>query len=173
MDQRSLDITVRSRCCSPFGPLAWFRIRFPRPAYDAPTIATMSLPVLHPRMTALLASAIHTTNTIVISALVLVITIIIYRLVFHPLAGIPGPKLAAVSNIWHAYHVKNGRMVHLGKTLHRQYGPVVRVGPNEVWFNSKEACQTIYGKVLLPPCLNVTYTILRHKQWLREVRLLS
>jgi hypothetical protein len=36
-------------------------------------------------------------------------------------------------------------MLKLGKTLHKQYGPAVRVGPNEVWFDSPEAFQTIYG----------------------------
>ncbi|SPJ85851.1 related to pisatin demethylase [Fusarium torulosum] len=36
-------------------------------------------------------------------------------------------------------------MALLGKTLHRQYGSAVRVGPNEVWFNSKEAFQAIYS----------------------------
>jgi hypothetical protein len=76
---------------------------------------------------------------------VLVASIIIYRLYFHPLARVPGPRIAAVSSFWHAYHARNGRMALLGKTLHRQYGPVVRVGPGEVWFNSKEAFQAIYS----------------------------
>ncbi len=67
-----------------------------------------------------------------------------YRLFFHPLARIPGPKLAAISNIWQAYHVRNGRSCELGKTLHKKYGPVVRVGPKEVWFNSEEAFKEIY-----------------------------
>ncbi|KAF4508220.1 hypothetical protein G6O67_004629 [Ophiocordyceps sinensis] len=30
-------------------------------------------------------------------------------------------------------------------TLHQKYGDAVRVGPNEVWFNSKEAFDQIYG----------------------------
>lgn len=37
-------------------------------------------------------------------------------------------------------------MVELGRTLHRRYGPVVRVGPHEVWFDSKEAFQAIYSE---------------------------
>ncbi|PTB68156.1 cytochrome P450 [Trichoderma citrinoviride] len=59
-------------------------------------------------------------------------TIVLYRLFLHPLARIPGPKLAAISNIWHAYHARSGRMFELGKRLHREYGEVVRVGPNEL-----------------------------------------
>ncbi|KAG7123705.1 Cytochrome monooxygenase sdnT like protein [Verticillium longisporum] len=70
--------------------------------------------------------------------------IIFYRLALHPLARVPGPKLAAISNVWHALHVRDGRMFVLGKTLHKKYGPVVRVGPNEVWFDSKDAFKSIY-----------------------------
>ncbi|KAK3897532.1 cytochrome P450 [Staphylotrichum tortipilum] len=54
------------------------------------------------------------------------------------------PRLAAISNIWQARHVRDGRARELGKVLHQTYGPVVRVGPNEVWFNSEEAFREIY-----------------------------
>lgn len=71
----------------------------------------------------------------------------VYRLFFHPLSRIPGPRLAAVTNCWLAYHVRNGHMLQLGKTLHTTYGPAVRVGPNEVWFNTKDAFRVIYSKL--------------------------
>jgi hypothetical protein len=74
------------------------------------------------------------------------VSVALYRLLLHPLAQVPGPKLAAVSNVWHARHVRNGSIFLLGKSLHEKYGPVVRVGPNEVWCNSKEAFKHIYGK---------------------------
>ena len=67
-----------------------------------------------------------------------------YRLVFHPLARVPGPRLAAVTNIWQAHQVRNGRVRELGKGLPKEYGPVVRVGPNEVWFNTADAFKQIY-----------------------------
>ncbi|KAK3317143.1 cytochrome P450 [Cercophora scortea] len=67
------------------------------------------------------------------------------QLFFHPLARVPGPRLAALSNIWHAYHARNGLMLRLARTLHEKYGPVVRVGPDEVWFNSIEAFKCIYN----------------------------
>ncbi|KAH6692510.1 cytochrome P450 76C2 [Plectosphaerella plurivora] len=80
-----------------------------------------------------------------IAGLVLaVVSLAVYRLRLHPLARVPGPRLAAVSNIWHALHVRDGRMLHLGKSLHKKYGPLVRVGPNEVWFDSKDAFKAIY-----------------------------
>ncbi|KAL2133660.1 hypothetical protein VTI74DRAFT_1938 [Chaetomium olivicolor] len=75
----------------------------------------------------------------------LLLTAITYRLCFHPLASVPGPRLAAVSNIWQGVHVRNGRARELAKILHQRYGPVVRVGPNEVWFNSREAFKAIYS----------------------------
>ncbi|KAK4096971.1 cytochrome P450 [Parathielavia hyrcaniae] len=73
-----------------------------------------------------------------------VLIVAIYHLLFHPLARIPGPRLAALSNIWQGLHVREGRIHELAKTLHGEYGPVVRVGPNEVWFNSREAFKQIY-----------------------------
>ncbi|KAK4120126.1 cytochrome P450 [Parathielavia appendiculata] len=73
-----------------------------------------------------------------------VFTIAIYRILFHPLARVPGPRVAALSNIWQGLYVRKGRIHELAKTLHKQYGPVVRVGPNEVWFNSREAFRQIY-----------------------------
>ncbi|KAH7171295.1 cytochrome P450 [Dactylonectria macrodidyma] len=88
---------------------------------------------------------LQTLTTTLVSISILLVTVVIYRLAFHPLASIPGPKLAAVSSIWHAYQARNGRMARLGRTLHRQYGPIVRVGPNEVWFDTKQAFQAIYS----------------------------
>lgn len=72
-------------------------------------------------------------------------TVAAYRLFFHPLSRVPGPTYAAISSIWQAKQVRDGRMRLLGKNLHRQYGPAVRVGPNEVWFNSEDAFRSIYS----------------------------
>ncbi|KAK7715838.1 hypothetical protein SLS63_011253 [Diaporthe eres] len=85
----------------------------------------------------------------------LLLAVAVYRLFLHPLSRIPGPRLAAVTNCWLAYHVRNGRMLQLGKTLHTNYGPAVRVGPNEVWFNTKDAFRLIYmATELLKPKLD-------------------
>ena len=86
-----------------------------------------------------------------LSITLLLMILSLYRLLFHPLARVPGPKAAAVSNAWLAWHVRNGRARELGKSLHRKYGPVVRVGPNEVWFDSKDAFKIIYSEFLASP----------------------
>ncbi|KAG8165682.1 hypothetical protein KVR01_004234 [Diaporthe batatas] len=75
----------------------------------------------------------------------LLLALAIYRLHLHPLSRVPGPRLAALTNCWLACHVRNGRMLQLGKTLHARYGPAVRVGPNEVWFDTKDAFRLIYS----------------------------
>jgi cytochrome P450 len=70
---------------------------------------------------------------------------IIYTLVRSPLARFPGPKLWALSRIPSQLSVLRGR-THLDITaLHARYGPVVRIGPNELAFNSPEAFRDIYG----------------------------
>ncbi|KAK3951370.1 cytochrome P450, partial [Pseudoneurospora amorphoporcata] len=97
----------------------------------------------------MLASSISLLLSLILFLLLLLIAIIIttslYRLYLHPLARVPGPRLAALSNTWHAYHARNGRMYTLGKTLHKRYGPVVRVGPDELWVDGREAFKTIYS----------------------------
>ncbi len=94
----------------------------------------------------LLRAAVASASFTTLVALLLV-TVALYRLSLHPLRYVPGPVLAAISNIWHAHHAKSGHMFRLGKDLHRRYGPVVRIGPNEVWVNSKEGFKAIYGVV--------------------------
>ena len=103
------------------------------------------------------------------------LALVIYRLFFHPLARVPGPRLAAISNIWQARYVRDGRARELGKVLHQIYGPVVRVGPNEVWFNSAEAFGQIYRtSSALPVLLSAEPNpVSRRRNWIRKVGLLS
>lgn len=104
--------------------------------------------------------------------LFLITSIAIYRLYFHPLSSVPGPRVAAVSNIWHAYHARNGRMLILGKTLHKKYGPVVRVGPNEVWMNSRAAFSKIYSMFRTTVAFLAAANKRRCDQWIRQIRFL-
>jgi len=48
----------------------------------------------------------------------------IYRLFFHPLSHIPGPRLAAVSYIYQFYFdvVKGGMYIWEVRRLHEEYG---------------------------------------------------
>ncbi|KAJ5557130.1 hypothetical protein N7494_001045 [Penicillium frequentans] len=66
-------------------------------------------------------------------------------LFFSPLARIPGPKTFALTRIRLAYEDYQGRRTRKINALHSKYGTAVRVGPNEVAFNSLSALRTIYG----------------------------
>ncbi|KAI1325887.1 benzoate 4-monooxygenase cytochrome P450 [Xylariaceae sp. FL0255] len=70
---------------------------------------------------------------------------IIWNLFFHPLARFPGPKFAAISNIPYSYWFLGGRQPHRVLELHLKYGPVVRLAPNELSFNSAASWKDIYG----------------------------
>ncbi|KAI1779231.1 cytochrome P450 [Hypoxylon cercidicola] len=68
----------------------------------------------------------------------------IFLLHFHPLSGFPGPRIAAISNIWYAYHWLSGRYPWAIEDALRKYGPVVRIAPNELVFFTPQAFTDIY-----------------------------
>lgn len=71
----------------------------------------------------------------------------LYRLsVWHPLSHIPGPWWTAVSSIWLQYQTFRGRQAKATQELHKKYGPVVRVAPNEVEIADGAAIWPIYIK---------------------------
>jgi len=52
----------------------------------------------------------------------------VYRLYFHPLSHIPGPKLAAVTHAYEFYYDVwcGGRFLWQIEKMHRQYGTYIR-----------------------------------------------
>jgi hypothetical protein len=76
--------------------------------------------------------------------LLLVHRFLVTPLSLHSLSRIPGPKLYA-STKWRLARDDWGRRTRTINDLHNQYGPVVRIGPNEIHFNSPTALRTIYG----------------------------
>lgn len=81
-------------------------------------------------------------------ALLLAIAInrlIIEPLYISPLSKTPGPKSYALTKWRLAWDEWQGRRTAAIHQLHQRYGPVVRIGPNEVHFNSPSALRTIYG----------------------------
>ncbi|RAH70080.1 cytochrome P450 [Aspergillus aculeatinus CBS 121060] len=70
---------------------------------------------------------------------------IIYCRFFHPLRSIPRPFLASVSRIWIVYHTATGRMEHTQRALHKRYGYMVRIAPDEVACSDPQAIKVIYS----------------------------
>lgn len=52
----------------------------------------------------------------------------IYRLFFHRLRRFPGPRLAALSKLWHVYQCRDSRNHLVLDRLHKEYGTFVRSG---------------------------------------------
>jgi hypothetical protein len=84
-------------------------------------------------------------------SIVYVISKVIYNLYFHPLAKFPGPKRAAISNLFYARHWyvilghglylltgsrAGGRWAYVLEDLHNKYGPVVRYAPDDLYVTS-------------------------------------
>jgi Cytochrome P450 len=70
---------------------------------------------------------------------------VLYNLFLHPLRHYPGPRSWAASRIpWHRYNYAGTyhTQVH---ALHKKYGPVVRLAPNELSYTSSQAIKDIYS----------------------------
>lgn len=76
----------------------------------------------------------------------------IRRLYFHPLANVPGPKLAAITGWYETYYdifrkvpgARGGQMTFKIQELHRRYGPIVRINPHSVHIDDPNYFSTIY-----------------------------
>ncbi|KAF8888085.1 cytochrome P450 [Infundibulicybe gibba] len=80
------------------------------------------------------------------------VSVVIYRLSpWHPLAQYPGPVLARLSKWWMAYWIGKGNRHSLIQQLHAQYGPWLRIGPNEISVAHSAAIRPIYGKMFRAP----------------------
>lgn len=78
------------------------------------------------------------------AAALLLLAHIVIR-VASPLFKVPGPAVSNFTSLvlkWHELNANRTMYIH---HLHQQYGPVVRVGPNEVSFTSAAALKEIYG----------------------------
>ena len=60
------------------------------------------------------------------AAVVYVLSVAVYRLVFSPVAKFPGPKFAALTYGYEAYYdiVKHGQYWRVIKEMHEKYGRV-------------------------------------------------
>ncbi|KAI0450753.1 cytochrome P450 [Xylaria acuta] len=79
-----------------------------------------------------------------ILAIAVYVSQFVYNLKFHPLSKYPGPKIAAVSNIWWAFNSISGRYPWVIEETLRRYGDVIRIAPNELVFLTPQAAKDIY-----------------------------
>ncbi|KAK1775938.1 cytochrome P450 [Copromyces sp. CBS 386.78] len=63
----------------------------------------------------------------------------------NPLKKYPGPFLAGFTNWWRLYQTRTGKYHEIIYDLHKQYGPIVRIGPNTLDLDYPELVKTIYS----------------------------
>lgn len=65
----------------------------------------------------------------------------IYRITFHPLAGFPGPKLAAITSMYGGWYDLRFAPSYCKQlpALHDKYGPIVRILPNQLHIRDMQA----------------------------------
>ena len=70
---------------------------------------------------------------------------IIYKCTFHQLASVPGPFLAKFSQSWRNIRYFRGVWHSEVVSLHKEYGSVVRIAPNELSIVDTAALKQLYG----------------------------
>lgn len=90
-----------------------------------------------------------TTGNVIATGIVLWLTYflsnVVYNLYFHPLARFPGPLLMRGSRLPYVAKFTKGTLPYYMADLHRQYGEVVRVAPDELAFANPTAWNDIHG----------------------------
>lgn len=56
-----------------------------------------------------------------------------------PISDIPGPILASITRLHHVFHIFRGKQSDWISSLHDQYGPCVRISPDEVSVSHPDA----------------------------------
>lgn len=65
--------------------------------------------------------------------------------VLDPLRDLPGPFFARFTRLWYFFEVCKGSFEISNLALHKKYGPIVRIAPNEYSIDNVKAAKSIYG----------------------------
>ncbi|KAK3367925.1 cytochrome P450 [Podospora didyma] len=68
----------------------------------------------------------------------------LHNILLHPLRTFPGPRLWSASRLPYAWNLCRGRLHLRIRELHDEFGPVVRIAPDELSFTADAAWHDIY-----------------------------
>jgi|SRR5271156_4881490 hypothetical protein len=77
--------------------------------------------------------------------LLLLFLVLRFSEIYWRLRHVPSPRLAAFTDLWRLIAVWGGREETTYLDLHKKYGDLVRVGPNNVSISKPDVIQSIYG----------------------------
>jgi hypothetical protein len=83
--------------------------------------------------------------TLVVAGICTFILWALRRIFYSPLSRIPGSWYSALSDFWIKSNQERLQLIHCADGLFKKYGPVVRVGPNKVYFLDVSAMRVVYG----------------------------
>ncbi|PYH90165.1 cytochrome P450 [Aspergillus ellipticus CBS 707.79] len=111
------------------------------------TLSAATVAALHVAREAAWAEALATVAQHSASYLVGVYgSLLVYRLLLHPLGKFPGPWPARVSSAWLAFQIKNNNRHYKLLELHEKYGPYVRIGSSDLSVINPKAIDIIQGR---------------------------
>ncbi|KAF2006836.1 cytochrome P450 [Amniculicola lignicola CBS 123094] len=91
------------------------------------------------------ATVSQITTTVVLLLIVRFIVRGIFRVYFHPLSRFPGPKLSAFTRLPTHRATWKGNMHHYVGKIHREYGDIVRISPDELSIIDPGAWKDVQG----------------------------
>lgn len=80
------------------------------------------------------------------AVVITLISTILYKIYLNPLAHIPGPLIARLTSIWLYSLSYRGIEASTVDNLHRRFGPVVQIAPNEVDIADGATLHLVYVK---------------------------
>lgn len=90
----------------------------------------------------------HPFTSAIVLVTAYVVGVAVYRLWLSPIASFPGPRLAALTSLYEFYYdtICCGQFTfHIGR-LHEKYGPIVRIGPDELHVNDPDFYEVLYAR---------------------------